>query len=69
MSRLNNNISKNSPDNATQNFAERDGRECKKLVEAYRDWLLAYEDLLLAYGAITFSLWSPKRPITSRRGG
>jgi len=42
MSRLNNNISKNSPDNATQNFAERDGRECKKLVEAYRDWLLAY---------------------------
>ena len=42
--------------------------EYKKLIKTYREWLVAYENLLHAHESLTFS-WNPEKPIVSRRGG
>lgn len=47
---------------------ERDDRECKKLIKAYRDWLLAFDDLRLTVEDLIFHSWSPEKPVVSGRG-
>lgn len=41
----------------------------KKLVKAYRDWLLAFDDLHLTVEDLTFHSWSPEKPVVPGRAG
>ena len=41
----------------------------EKLVKAYRDWLLAFDDLRLADEDLTFHSWSPEKPVVPGRAG
>jgi hypothetical protein len=43
--------------------------ERKQLDKAYRDWLLAFDDLRLTFEDLTFHSWSPEKPLVSGRAG
>jgi len=41
----------------------------KKLVKAYRDWLLTFDDLHLTVEDLNFHSWSPEKPLVPGRAG
>ena len=41
----------------------------EKLVKAYRDWLLAFDDLRLSVQDLIFHSWSPEKPVVPGRAG
>lgn len=41
----------------------------KKLIKAYREWLLAFDDLRLTFEDLTFNSWSPEKPVVPGRAG